>query len=1682
MRFKVAVIAMIIWQSLCTRCAEGGGNNPPTKAKEEKKGDLDEFDTDEFISNPAQYAKDHNWTVNLNAYDDMDLPESEKYDLTNPDDIRRSLGMIGGYYSNVFINKSRAEKLFGVKPAIIPMPNYSSQYWGLNRLEPEYDPLDRPCIYNPPYTGGTVLSPIPEETEEELAREMADDPAYYTALRQEYANQNKHANSMNNPFVDNTSMNNPFVDNTSMNNPFVDNTSMNNPFLTEGFVGFIDDELFYGPQNTQNIGTEQQGISMSASRSMSEITAQNSASRETHTYSSDLRTYNGSYNGPQEPQAQPSTSNYVWPHSSTSANASSQSAADFAYSYARDSSHIPNYNPPESFASNLPHTITSEESSSSSQSTVRSVGGARDWVARPVTHNYDSEGASGGIYNNFVSRPTYIPGTAPEDNQMPQGWVPHRTASTHGNNAHTDTHTQDPRKSPIFTTVKNNGEIEEWLGSWALPSTASTSNISMKAMDGAAHSTMHDRIHNTMDGTIHDTMHSTMHDPTSTLIPTKVGQNEILLRTQRSTSTHGSVHGSTNTSTNTSAHGSTNTTTHQNVVHSPVLIPEEEDNIPDDWLDPRVTTTYGSTNTSAHGSTNTSTHTPTFITTKTIELGGYSSPEPAMEPNTHSTDNSVYVSTHTPTFITTKTIELGGYSSPEPAMEPNTHSTDNSVYVSTHTPTFITTKTIELGGYSSPEPAMEPNTHSTDNSVYGSNRGSVHGSTHSLGPTMMEENEMVHDGALEQTTTIHSAANSVHGSAHDLAHSPVPTAEDQVEILQRTKRATGIHSVANSDHSRVPTGEDLEIAYYYCSLGRVPDTHSAGISNRDLAHSPIATEVEQDVLLPRTPSIHSVASSGHNSPARFSPINIAPITQNNPAIIAPQFARHSPAAELQELAVRAITPHSEPDTRVSGAERSASVETLFSYYSADDNSEERTRLGVQNALDALDDLDGYSEPFPEVQSEPTALPSYIASVNNYRSLMGAPKKGCRFAGQKEGYREDRNQIGTNNMATESAVPKLTETAGVLGVEEPRLVPVITANNGEEQALALYHGPPSAEMAEEPLGTVSSISQAPRINSVGTQTANTPGPALAMDVPTDGYMLIDFNKGEVHCPGDHQDYIHWDIPIDYYQYPSTSGTNQCDGLLPTAKTFSAPTKSNQNTNTSYLPPIAPNPEPAQKPSEPAPYVPAYGPWTYQVPRTREYAPPRVPVYIPGSYQAGQAPEYITQRIPAYRPGHCQAGMPGYVLQTVPEYDPYSNPYPVSTQPPTYDPGYEILGFETPEDQQYSNYGNYGSYGNYERYGDYGDYGNHEKYGDYGSYEKYENHENHEDSKEDYSMPIMEAFTAGDDFFVPSANPQAEREEAVKEVVLLLGESLNNPDPSVFDKMIEDAISFEEQEERKGLVLRGGNAPGAFSLSFEESPSGITRELLAVLKPFKRVCAFYVDPHRLTTGDSLDVVKEIMNNSHVVGLSVSSKKSLKLLTKEGSRRLIKKAYDLFVAKVGWIPQSVRLPYQGYSNDDIKYCIEELNLVVTEANYDTLDYLDLRFVKTLAKFLADPSTQEIALVLVQRDKYMHSVRGVKNLIGVLMGRGFIFANFNEMTGVETLNKKGASALIKKALRATSKAFPKSMAMGEEVVMPKVTANAKTYPEQKKRSSTAATAAKIAALGGVVVGGTALATFVLI
>ncbi len=185
----------------------------------------------------------------------------------------------------------------------------------------------------------------------------------------------------------------------------------------------------------------------------------------------------------------------------------------------------------------------------------------------------------------------------------------------------------------------------------------------------------------------------------------------------------------------------------------------------------------------------------------------------------------------------------------------------------------------------------------------------------------------------------------------------------------------------------------------------------------------------------------------------------------------------------------------------------------------------------------------------------------------------------------------------------------------------------------------------------------------------------------------------------------------------------------------------------------------------------------------------------------------------------------------------------------------------------------------------------------------------------------------------------------------------------------------------------------------ALTFDDGPSGFTKEIIDLLKKYEYNATFFVLGNKLNV-DYTDILKESINNGNEIGVHGFSHKSFTRLKTEALEEEITKSKKYVYNLTKYMPNLVRPPYGNINNN-----IRNLNLgPYILWNNDTLDW-KLRDAKKIYERLIN-SIEENNIILMH-DTYLTTYKALELILPYLKENNY------EVVTVSTLFSKNGKTL---------------------------------------------------------------------
>lgn len=185
----------------------------------------------------------------------------------------------------------------------------------------------------------------------------------------------------------------------------------------------------------------------------------------------------------------------------------------------------------------------------------------------------------------------------------------------------------------------------------------------------------------------------------------------------------------------------------------------------------------------------------------------------------------------------------------------------------------------------------------------------------------------------------------------------------------------------------------------------------------------------------------------------------------------------------------------------------------------------------------------------------------------------------------------------------------------------------------------------------------------------------------------------------------------------------------------------------------------------------------------------------------------------------------------------------------------------------------------------------------------------------------------------------------------------------------------------------------------ALTFDDGPSGFTKEIIDLLKKYEYNATFFVLGNKLNV-DYTNILKESINNGNEIGVHGFSHKSFTRLKTEALEEEIIKSKKYVYNLTKYMPNLVRPPYGNINNN-----IRNLNLgPYILWNNDTLDW-KLRDAKKIYERLIN-SIEENNIILMH-DTYLTTYKALELILPYLKENNY------EVVTVSTLFSKNGKTL---------------------------------------------------------------------
>lgn len=207
--------------------------------------------------------------------------------------------------------------------------------------------------------------------------------------------------------------------------------------------------------------------------------------------------------------------------------------------------------------------------------------------------------------------------------------------------------------------------------------------------------------------------------------------------------------------------------------------------------------------------------------------------------------------------------------------------------------------------------------------------------------------------------------------------------------------------------------------------------------------------------------------------------------------------------------------------------------------------------------------------------------------------------------------------------------------------------------------------------------------------------------------------------------------------------------------------------------------------------------------------------------------------------------------------------------------------------------------------------------------------------------------------------------------------------NNDNDDTDQKSTEDNKNNSENANKANIEDKATNkqdstAPKYVALTFDDGPSGFTKEIVSLLKEYNYNATFFILGNKLNI-DYKEILQESLKNGNEIGIHGFSHKSFTRLKMSELEDEINKSKKYVYNLTGYTPILVRPPYGNINNSIRKFGYGPYILW----NNDTLDW-KLRDAKKIYNRLAN-SIEENNIILMH-DTYLTTYKALELILPYL------------------------------------------------------------------------------------------------
>ena len=211
--------------------------------------------------------------------------------------------------------------------------------------------------------------------------------------------------------------------------------------------------------------------------------------------------------------------------------------------------------------------------------------------------------------------------------------------------------------------------------------------------------------------------------------------------------------------------------------------------------------------------------------------------------------------------------------------------------------------------------------------------------------------------------------------------------------------------------------------------------------------------------------------------------------------------------------------------------------------------------------------------------------------------------------------------------------------------------------------------------------------------------------------------------------------------------------------------------------------------------------------------------------------------------------------------------------------------------------------------------------------------------------------------------------------------------------------------------KLVKLEGCLEAGTVSIFFDSSPTATTPMLLQQLKKLDIKAFFAIDPEKLSLVGTSTIIKQMLNDGHDVGISLTRIVNIDSMSVEGLRGTMQMILTKFENISGKKPMIVKAPAQ-ISKEKVQQ-LENMDFMVIfpDLEIGTLD----NSCSQLEQYMSQKTLASSLTVSISETEEGCNSKKLSKVLEDILKRGFKFVSISTCYGIETpYQRKGQLGLV--------------------------------------------------------------------